>query len=483
TSLTPEQLQYIHVLKFSSESLLALINDILDFSRIESGNIQLNEKPFNLHALLHSVVYSLQYKAAEKGLMLEVKMDDKLPVTLFGDSVKIGQVLTNLLSNAIKFTEQGSIWLSLQLLDRQKDRVQLLFAVKDSGIGISEDQQEKIFEAFTQASPEINLKYGGSGLGLSISQQLLKLYGSMLVVNSRPGKGSEFSFRLELPIVTAAEESHELAPAESAVNAVRGLRILLAEDNPINVLVVTAYLKEWGVKFDVVKNGSEALLAVKQKDYAIVFMDLQMPEMDGYEATRAIRNLDAEKYRRLPIVAFTASAKADYRDRIIEAGINDLLSKPFRPEALLATIINHTKTEKKADAPDIWPDTVPEDVTDPAHLAEDGAVINLDQYRKIARNSQETLDKLLRLTIRHFEDYKKDFSEALQARDSKQLGESAHKIKMTLNILKANRLEVAISTVRRLVEVAGTTNEALHEADQLLQKELDAAIQVMKQAL
>ncbi|WP_224996067.1 PAS domain-containing hybrid sensor histidine kinase/response regulator [Cesiribacter sp. SM1] len=479
TALTPQQAQYIDVLKFSSENLLNLINDILDFSKIESGKIALEEKIFNINHLLYSILHGLQFKAEEKGLQLNLQLDDNIPPNLYGDPVKLGQVVTNLLGNAIKFTEQGSVSLQLQLLERNKNTVVLSVVVKDTGIGISEDKQEKIFEEFAQASPEIGIKYGGTGLGLAICQRLLQLFGTKLSVKSSLGGGSEFFFILQLPIGReAAAEDLTGSSAPAAKQALDGVRLLLAEDNAINVMVVTEYLKEWGVLYDLASDGNEAVALARRNTYDIVLMDLQMPGLDGYGASIAIRALKEKDCSKLPIIAFTASAKFDFKERIEAAGITGLLSKPFKPEALYAAIVRYGAKKTGAEAGGLVATPVPEAHQPHQHTQQPGEVVSLRQYQSITRSNSATFKKLLLLTINHFQDYKKCFSEALLSRDAEKMGELAHKIKMSLQLLEAKELEHAISISRSLL-VSADINR-LRQANAHLVESFERAIAALK---
>ncbi|EMR03260.1 PAS domain-containing hybrid sensor histidine kinase/response regulator [Cesiribacter andamanensis] len=484
TPLSQKQAHFVEVLKFSSENLLNLINDILDFSKIESGRMVLEERHFNLPLLLHSILSGFQYKADEKGLQLGISLDPQLPRFVYGDSVKLGQVLTNLLGNAIKFTERGWVRLQVQVLEQTAAMARLQVQVSDSGIGIPKEQHERIFEEFTQASPEINVKYGGTGLGLPICQRLLQLFGSKLSLRSQPGEGAAFFFTLELPIglaeaATRLQAEQGADPAQASTPSLQQVRLLLAEDNEINVLVVSEYLDEWGVQYDVVADGQQAVALATQKEYDLVLMDLQMPVMDGYQAAAAIRALPGGRYARLPIIAFTASAKFDYKQRIVEAGITELLGKPFRPEELHRLIAHYAVLKPIAQQP---PATEPQpSAAAPQDEPADGGAISLRQYKQITRDNQESLIKLILLTITHFEDYKKGFAEAILTRDTDKIAALAHKIKMTLQMLEADQLAEHIRSSRALLATAA--ERELHRANRRIQEALDCAIVELKMHL
>jgi CheY-like chemotaxis protein len=262
------------------------------------------------------------------------------------DEVKIGQVLTNLLGNALKFTKEGEVTLSLKVIKEEQDAVCLNFAVKDTGIGIAEDRLEKIFDEYAQAEKDTEFKFGGTGLGLTISKRILDLLGSKFEVKSEPGKGTEFSFDLKLkkgkPVRETGYIGGMMPPAQRSL---KGVKLLLVEDNKINIMVAEQYLKRWEIDYEVARNGLEAISKINQTDYDLILMDLQMPVLDGYEATKWIRNLPEAKYRQLPIIALSASAKYDLAKKMKECGLTDFVCKPFKPEELHHKIAHYSKKE------------------------------------------------------------------------------------------------------------------------------------------
>ena len=334
TELTPQQKKLVGILHSSSESLLSLINQILDFGKIEAGKVSLEERSFDLRQLVRGILDSLRVKAA-KGVALEARIAERLPGQLLGDPVKIGQVLTNLLANAVKFTPQGSVTVTVQVREMAADAVSMDIEVADTGIGIAADRLPHIFDDFTQASYDIGMKYGGTGLGLAISKRLVELHGSRLTVESELGQGTAFRFDLRLKI-------HPEAPASATGEPLRGLRVLVADDNEVNVFVLSGFLRSWGVEPDVVTNGRQAVERIQEKDYDLVLMDLTMPELDGYAATRQIRALPDPKFQRLPIFAFSASVRMDPQHEVEAAGFTDFVGKPISPDILLAKILRHT---------------------------------------------------------------------------------------------------------------------------------------------
>ncbi|SDE04295.1 PAS domain S-box-containing protein [Dyadobacter soli] len=338
----PEQMEYLNILKFSAENLLVLINDILDFSKIEAGKIEFEEVDFNVLSLLENIRSGVLQKANEKGIMLKLKVGNDVNVTVVGDPTRLGQILTNLVSNAVKFTESGKVTIAAKVSQQLDDRVTIDFRVEDTGIGIPSEKLDNIFDSFTQATSDTTRKYGGSGLGLTITKRLLELLNSRIYVDSKPGEGSAFYFSLSFPVSEEhlAEQSNG-APAHHF--NLKGMKLLIVEDNNINVLLMKNFMRQWDIQYDLAENGLVALEKVQANDYDLVLMDLQMPEMDGYEATRHIRSLPDEKYQRLPIIALTASAMMDIKDIAFTVGMNDYISKPFSPAELYAKVASYRK--------------------------------------------------------------------------------------------------------------------------------------------
>lgn len=334
----PEQMEYLKLLKFSAENLLVLINDILDFNKIEAGKIEFEEADFSIKELVTNIRLALLQKANEKDIQLKLLLDQELPNAIKGDPVRIGQILTNLISNAVKFTKEGKVTITASLSKKTAEYTIIDFEVADTGIGIPEDKLEHIFDSFTQASSDTTRKFGGTGLGLTITKRLLQLMGSEISVSSRVGKGSVFYFSLKLKnsnkqfVVNTGEDNYFDA------KSLKGVKLLIAEDNQINVILAKQYMKLWDIECDVAENGEIALMLVQTNDYDMVLMDLQMPEMDGYQTTTEIRKLPGDKFKKLPIVALTASAMLDIKDQAFIVGMNDYVSKPFNPDELYRKI-------------------------------------------------------------------------------------------------------------------------------------------------
>ncbi|MFD1818993.1 Signal transduction histidine kinase [Pseudarcicella hirudinis] len=334
---SPAMMENLKVLQFSTENLLALINDILDFSKIEAGKVELKEMPFDLRQLVSNIKNANQLKAHEKGNSIRLMIDDELEDTFIGDPVRIGQVLTNLVSNAVKFTSKGSIFIEIVVHSKKENSLVLDFSVTDTGIGIDEDKQELIFEKFTQAHSSIESQYGGTGLGLVITRKLLKLYNSDIKLESTPGKGSKFYFRLELKTSNTTQKNLQILSEQINESTLKGIRVLLVEDYPVNIKVALRFLNKWQLDVDVAENGLIAYEKFLKTKYDIILMDILMPEMDGYCATEKIREIDPE----IPIIALTASATISNQDRAFEVGMTDYLTKPFNPKELFQKIAKY----------------------------------------------------------------------------------------------------------------------------------------------
>jgi PAS domain S-box-containing protein len=335
TPVTEEQKKLISGLNSSSEGLLGIVNDILDFSKIEAGQMELNETEFSLDDLVKKVFDAFEYRAEEKELKLKLIYDESLRFSIHGDNIRLRQVLVNLMSNAIKFTQKGQVTVEIRMIKSTKNTCTVKFKVSDTGIGIADDNIKRIFQSFQQVDTGTTRNYGGTGLGLPISRQLVELMGGKLEVKSEKGKGSEFFFTLIFKKTINITLPDEQAPTESTTIGLEGISVLIVEDNQFNQFIAKSTLEKWRMVVEVANNGKEALEKLKANSFQIVLMDLQMPEMGGLEATRKIR---MELKLDIPIIALTANAVKGVIDECISAGMNDYIPKPFKPEVLAKKI-------------------------------------------------------------------------------------------------------------------------------------------------
>jgi len=339
-----DQMDYLQTLRFSAGNLLNIINDILDYSKIDAGKIDFEALEFKVSALMKSLIQSIRPRLTDKKIELKMELDPQIPDVVIGDPTRLSQVLTNLLGNAIKFTHEGSIVLKAELVKKEKESLEVRFSVKDTGIGIPEDKQEEIFKSFAQADASITRKYGGTGLGLAITKRLLELQDSQIQLKSTPGKGSEFFFILKLRYIprqvanTQPVNGHQV---EMETQDLSGMRILIVEDNVINLKLTERFLQKWNASTDSVKNGLEGFEKIKNNPdiYDAVLMDLQMPIMDGYTATAKIREINSQ----IPILALTASAMLEIQEKVYASGMNDFITKPINPQELNIKLSKYKK--------------------------------------------------------------------------------------------------------------------------------------------
>jgi len=360
TDLTAEQREYLEMARLSAHSLLELLNDILDFSKIEAGRLEVNPIEFSLRQCISETSRIFRFMAEQKRLAFESRVDEAIPDRLIGDPHRLRQILMNLLGNAIKFTAEGRVGLLVELEGEASDGVTVRYTINDSGIGIPAGQQQIIFEAFRQADGSTTRKYGGTGLGLAICSRLVDLMGGAISVHSLPGNGSTFQFTTRFLAAPQPATSPETRPIDSislqnmleAVGTTHGrlamnLSVLLAEDNLVNQTIVRKLLEEVGCVVDVATNGRSAITQWEDGRYDLILMDCQMPELDGFEATREIRKRES-KGERVPIIAITANVLDKDRTHCFAAGMDDFLSKPLRLGQLQDAVTRWTSKGREA---------------------------------------------------------------------------------------------------------------------------------------
>lgn len=341
-----DQEESLAILRFSTENLLALINDTLDFSKMNENKVVLNKAEFNLPLLLQNIYSSFRAKVQQKGLnmVLNIDLPDDLSLVI-GDQTRLVQILNNLISNAIKFTDTaGLVQLNVKTLERTKESIHLSFSVIDNGIGIPESKQDIIFEPFLQANNNITKRYGGTGLGLAIVKRLIMLHGSELKLKSEENKGSSFSFDLLFERSTADYQVVESSARTKKVVDISNLHVLIAEDNLINVMLLKKILGQWGCTYAVAVNGQQALDMAKTGAFDVILMDIHMPIMDGFEASKQIRGLANVKIANIKIIALTASSEVDIQQSFSYSYLDDYLTKPFSPDSLKSKLDSLVKS-------------------------------------------------------------------------------------------------------------------------------------------
>ncbi len=339
--LLPSQKAHFDVLKYSSEHMLTLVSDILDHTKMEAGKMELALAPVNMKEFVEKIISQFSSQVEVKGLQFKTYADPALDIELITDEMRLQQVLANLLSNAIKFTEKGSITFSASKIIASSSKVTVQFMVQDTGIGIPENKRNEIFESFTQANVETTRKYGGTGLGLTITKELLGVFNSELVLQSEENKGSKFIFMLELPM----GGKRKVYIPDKSINKLpelAGIKVLVAEDNEVNMTIVKRFLQKWGIEISEAVNGKIAVELFAKGNYDLLLFDLEMPEMDGAQALSEIRKLDEN----IPVMAFTAAVYDNMYADLKEKGFTDFIHKPFRPDDLHSKIAAYTLAKR-----------------------------------------------------------------------------------------------------------------------------------------
>lgn len=335
------QKEQLNVLLFSANNLLSIVNDILDYNKIEAGKVNFESIEMDLAAIARNIISGLNSTAQDKNIDLKLQIDPALDCNVLGDPTRTSQIIGNLVHNAIKFTRKGHVLLELTITRKTDAVITILIRIEDTGIGIAQEKQKLIFEQFTQADASTSRNFGGTGLGLAICKKLLDLQGSRLDLESEPGKGSVFYFTLNLPVVhkvvVPVQQLTDSLPSEDS-KPLTGIHILLVEDNEVNILVAKTFLSKWGANVDVALNGQQAVDMLNTEKHKLVLMDMHMPVMDGYEATRIIRSRGIH----IPIIALTASLPKEVEENIQYEGMDDIIVKPFAPRELFKAILHYT---------------------------------------------------------------------------------------------------------------------------------------------
>ncbi|WP_338764409.1 response regulator [Bernardetia sp. ABR2-2B] len=462
-NLEGEMAENIEILEFSAQNLLSLINSVLDISKMEAGKMAFEQAEFDLPTLIQNTVEIFKARADEKNILLRSNIDKAIPKSLLGDSTRLSQILNNLIGNAIKFTEEGTVTITVRLLHHKTEKVELLFAVSDTGIGISPEKINSIFDDFSQAEEDTSRKYGGTGLGLAITKQLVELQGGRINVMSTMMVGSTFSFQLGFKIGKVQAISTNLPDATNIKN-LKGVNVLIVEDNKVNQILVKKFLNNWGAKYQIAENGQIAVDLFKENNFDVVLMDLQMPVMDGYESARQIRFLEKESNKFTPIIALTASTLLNERERIVQVGMNDFLSKPFNPNELYQKIAQHSYTQLQKQVP---------------QENDKKGSLNYSYFKNLAGADKEFYTELLELSETDLVEFNRILESTHLSDYETQLALVHHKIRATLRLLEVKELEVQINQLRRMLSQGSQINEVTDRI-QAIHKSIEEAILQIK---
>jgi len=432
TSMTDEQKDFLKVIKKSSDNLLVLINDILDLSKIKAGKLRIESIDFKLRETIEHSINTFRVLIKEKGLTLRISVDLDVPDSLTGDPHRLNQILNNLISNAIKFTVKGEINLEIKAIHQENKKVDILFCVADTGIGIEKQKLQTIFETFSQAESGTSRKFGGSGLGLSITKKLIELQNGSIDVSSTPGEGTKFAFNIKYAIAanTVAKQYGNVKQDTFKDDGLSGKRILVVEDNEANQKVIYHMLHNAGIEPDLADNGKVAIQLLEDGfEYDLIIMDLQMPEMDGFETTIYIRqklNLD------IPIIAMTASALRNEKIKCMEIGMNEYMNKPFVPSDLFRELRRFLLKTEEVEKPAIQKN-------EPQKLYSLNHLIELDDI--------DCLCEVLQIFLESVPVIMKEIKEAIIEEQWEEVYKKSHKVKSSIGILQMGKLMALISKV------------------------------------
>jgi len=463
-SPSPEEREtYLNAIKHSAENLKVIINDILDLAAIESGKFRFEKIPFNLKDLVPALISTFTYQAKEKRLSLDYNISEKLNRILLGDPVRLNQVLINLINNAVKFTHSGSINVICDVDRLQKDTCWVRIEVTDTGVGIPQEKLNTIFESFSQADASVTRKYGGSGLGLTIVKQLVELQRGKITVRSLENKGS--TFIVLIPYGVGKARTLSRASEASTINLnralVKQLNVLLVEDNDINRLYAKSILKNWHCHTDIAENGLVAIEKVKNNRYDIVLMDVQMPVMDGYEATKAIRLMDSPICD-VPIVALTANATKKDVELCLASGMNDYLPKPFTPDDLQRKIFEDLKIKPAK--------------TSLSHPLKPGDVsFDFTYLRNVSGNNEEFIREMILTFVQTIPPILMEMNISVAEKDWTKLSRLAHQIKPSLALMGMNELRSKVVYIEEngkaksnLQELPFVTNIFINRCEEII---------------
>nr|WKN35413.1 chemotaxis protein CheB [Tunicatimonas sp. TK19036] len=503
-----EQLENLQTLKFSAHSLRMLVNDILDFSKIQAGKVMVEETEVLLSEVLHSIQKAHQLQAHEQDTELNIVLDEQLPAVVRTDSLKLSQVLNNLVSNAVKFTQAGVVTVDVSLVRKREAQFWLRFSVQDTGIGISQDQQASIFDAFTQADISTARQYGGTGLGLSITKLLLELMGSHIEVESEEGKGAYFFFTLRVSEGAFQKETLEEGSAaqeetlRQAVN-MKSLQVLLVEDAAINRMVLNQFLQDWwDLVPDEAVDGQQAVELAQQKEYDLILMDVRMPLMDGYQAAQAIRQLPG--YKKVPILALTADTVHEVKKHPEAALFADVITKPFDSQDLRQKMIryaskrvrkpssagrdkNQPKGSSRKPAPGIpMAGTPVAGIPVAGRLSKGKSAASTGEFtlrklKELLGDERQTISEFLKQALKSFTEFESSFAGAMAERDTTALGDLSHKMIVLFDTLELHNLMQLVEHCHRLLQEQKDSDQ-IEEARQKVEAMVIQVTHFLKQS-
>jgi len=456
TTLNETQKDYLQILQSSANILQHLISDILDISKIDSSSFELNINSLNLHELCTSLLRSFDYKKQNKQIDFILDFDESIKHQIFSDAQALSQILINLISNAEKFTAEGKVTLSIKNeLEHNDGKAKICISVQDTGVGISEEKQAHIFDRFKQADKSINSEYGGTGLGLYISRQLVNLLGGELRVVSKEGQGAcfYFCFEVELDLSSGELSVQNPSPVNKGLDILKGMRVLVAEDNTMNQRYISTLLNKVGIIFDIGNDGLEAVELYTNKEYDLILMDLQMPGMDGFEATQEIKKIQTEKEREVPILALTASSFLSKKQSAMAQGMAGFISKPFAPKQLYDVLLDYV--EKGAITEALRAQNLKEQNTSISNLEHGSVVfdfqeeIDLEYLNEAYGDDLEYAKEMFVVFLSIIDEAMEALYQVVENQETEKIKQQAHKIKPTFTMIGLSSITQAMSQIEK----------------------------------
>ena len=480
TELTEAQKDFVDSLKFSADSLMGVINSILDLSKIEAGKLEFEKRPINLQKLMYGLQQTFHYKLKDKGVEVQMILDDKLEHQIIGDPTRLNQVLTNLMGNAAKFTKKGFIKLRAKLVRKTESTYTILFEVIDSGIGIEAEKIKVIFENFKQANKEVTRKYGGTGLGLAIVKQIVELQNGHIEVLSEKGKGSTFKVTLEFPFTIQEEPQDVTQYPENMDDLFQENRFLIVEDNLMNQKLITKLMNLWSANFDLAIDGLDALKKSKAKKYDLIFMDINMPEMDGYETTIAIRNDPNNFNSKTIIIALSAAVMLKEKNKALQVGMNDFVAKPFNALELKSKIgywlsQNQSKekskllTIPKTGVQGIRIDKIPQ--------------IDLTYLKDMSNGDNEFVQEMLKIFIAQIPATIIELKIKFSSKEWKDVADLAHKVKTNFMMIGLNQQKEDAAAIENMIKTNQINEEKITFLIERMVDKTDLAIPILKEKI
>jgi PAS domain S-box-containing protein len=431
TQPTDEQQKYLELIKKSADNLLVIVNDILDLAKMDADKMTFEETNFNLSDTIQTAVATFIPKTIEKNIEIVNEISNDIPKELLGDPVRLTQILNNLLGNAVKFTDKGKVIISLKASEENDEYCMLEFQIQDTGIGIPKSKINSIFDSFTQAGDDINRKYGGTGLGLSISKKLIEKQNGTINVESEIGVGTKFIFKIPYKLDKSINKMISEVIITEAITLKKSLRVLIAEDNDINRFIIEKMIKDWGVELEFAETGREAFEKVNQGHFDIILMDVEMPDVNGYRATEMIRGRMPAPINAIPIIAMTGHAMQGEKEKCIDCGMNDYLSKPFKASELKEMVARYTN-EPPIDNSDL--------LNSAFKINSESTLIDLTFLRSISDNNDQFFKDFLQMFMKNtpasIEEMKMHYANC----DWEKLRQAAHKVKPSFNYLGLKNL-------------------------------------------